>query len=464
MTEEMRRKLTLLPSIFDDALARYVSEVSESLQVSSDMTCAVVLASMAAVAQDRLRIQVRTGWIEPVNLYILGVAAPGDRKSPLVNKVSKPVTDLNEERKALVRDEVILARGKREELLSELATAKRKGKGVGEAYAALERFQLPPNASLLAPSDITPESLVEALARSGGALAILDAEGDILQTGLRYQNVPNLALLKKAWSGERYEMARRRDGGERYLIAEPRLTLGILTQLDAVKRWVEQPGVEGEGLFARFLVFYPFSLMGTRKMDTPEISKETEDDYEQCLRRLDALPKSGTTLKLSTQAQQVLMRWQEALEKRLAPHGDLVECSGWASKLTGNLMRIAALLHASESESLEVSTHTLARVLDIGDRLIFHQQRLLKAIYQPPEESLRASILELAQRFGSRGFTLRDTTKSGRRVLQDRVAVEAVLQAMVDDGELRKLLGQGPGRPTCRFLLQTSPQNPQNPG
>src|SRR3954465_13344295 len=72
------------------------------------------------------------------------------------------------------------------------------------AYAHAQSIKVPPEPRLLA-DDATPEAIVSLLANHGGRIAVVSAEGGLLDTlaGGRYSKTPNIEPLLKGHAGDR---------------------------------------------------------------------------------------------------------------------------------------------------------------------------------------------------------------------------------------------------------------------
>lgn len=71
--------------------ADMVSAVAESTQTTLDMAGSCVLAVLATAAQGKARVQMKPGWVEPLNLFCLVVAEPGERKSAVLAQMKQPI-------------------------------------------------------------------------------------------------------------------------------------------------------------------------------------------------------------------------------------------------------------------------------------------------------------------------------------------------------------------------------------
>lgn len=449
------------------ALGPFAAELAEEIQVPRDWCALLSLATVAALAQTRATIRLGPRWSEPLNLYALGLGEPGERKSACMDRFVSWLRPYEDERIAAARPLLAQAAAARDIAERALNEARGAGVGLAEAHEALAAVETPPNGRILAPSDVTPEALVEAMHAAGGALAWLEPEGDALQTGIRYQGTaPNHGLLKRAWSGETFRMHRRRNGGEALELPRPLLTIAVLAQRDAVFRWAQQPGVTGEGLLPRFVFAVPESRLGSRLVNPPLVTCEAERAFRSALERAHNV-EVGTELVLTPEATKVFEAWRRETEKRLAPSGDLRAESAWGSKLTGNVGRIAGLLHVAEEATggREVSGDVVARACAIGETLADHWLAFRGEVGANRSEAVRVAVLEVIDARGP--CTLRDLEKTHRAALSDRAEVRATLAELVEDGELDVLSEPTGGRPTKRWgrkpVRPKSDQRPESP-
>ncbi len=77
-----------MPSV----LADYSYELSESLQVSYEMVLCNLFGVLSTVAQRRFCLQVKEGYHESLNLYLLSPLSPGERKSAVTQAARRPLT------------------------------------------------------------------------------------------------------------------------------------------------------------------------------------------------------------------------------------------------------------------------------------------------------------------------------------------------------------------------------------
>ena len=90
-----------LPSFPTEALPQtirdYALAVAESTQTPVDMSACAALAVMALCLQGKYRIKAKADWSEPLNLFTVIVAEPSERKSPIINLITKPLNEYEAE-------------------------------------------------------------------------------------------------------------------------------------------------------------------------------------------------------------------------------------------------------------------------------------------------------------------------------------------------------------------------------
>ena len=74
-----------------DGIREMVEEIAESLQVSPDMPASAVLGILSICLQGKFLVRIKPDWEENVNLYILVIARPSERKSPVLQNLVYPL-------------------------------------------------------------------------------------------------------------------------------------------------------------------------------------------------------------------------------------------------------------------------------------------------------------------------------------------------------------------------------------
>lgn len=465
-----------LPAFPVHALPRwareYVEALATAMQVPADLPAVAFLGAVAAATTGRAAVRVGPGYAEPLVLWAVLVADPGERKSPTFARITAPLrqaeadlaaagaaarTAAEVERNALTQRasaaESAAAKASAAELASALAAAT-------AARADAEAVEVPAVFRLLA-DDATPEALLRIAAAQGGRISLLSAEpGPLADLGRRYSKngAPNLDSYLKGWSAEPVTIDRVNRAGER--IDKFCLTLAVCSQPSAVGAMFADPDNRGRGVVARCVWSWPASTLGRRDPDPPPVPPHLEERYAARLgavvRNLGAAAEL-VEVPLSEGARAARVAFAAEIEPRLAPHsGDLAELDGWGSKLPGQVARIAGLLHVAEHGTAgEVSADTYAAAAEVGRYYTAHALRVwgdagrLEAL-----KGARRALAWLAGRVDPTArFTVRDVLRGAFGGGRDSTAddVRQHLELLAQHGYVRRCTlaaPTGPGRPS----------------
>lgn len=78
-----------------------VNFVSETTQVYPDMPASVALAALSVCLQGKAKVSFSPYWSEELNLYMLIIAPPGERKSAVFSAMTAPINKFVNEYNAL---------------------------------------------------------------------------------------------------------------------------------------------------------------------------------------------------------------------------------------------------------------------------------------------------------------------------------------------------------------------------
>ena len=85
----------LLPPFPLDALPSWLGDMVAALadftQTPTDLPGCLALACLATAAGGRAMVEVRPGWHEPTNLFVVVALPPGSRKSPVFAAMTAPI-------------------------------------------------------------------------------------------------------------------------------------------------------------------------------------------------------------------------------------------------------------------------------------------------------------------------------------------------------------------------------------
>jgi len=158
---------------------------SAAIQVAQDLPAAVALGCLSTVCNYRdFKIKVGPGQVETINLYLVIALPPGAGKSPVFNRMRKPLEDIGGQLEKMSTKERAAAKARKFRLKKQLETAERfavadnaDAKAIeAHASAQLEYDQCEvheQNYQLSIDADVTPEAFVSQLHVNGGTLGWL---------------------------------------------------------------------------------------------------------------------------------------------------------------------------------------------------------------------------------------------------------------------------------------------------
>jgi hypothetical protein len=81
--------------IFPDSIQRYMMECNRTLDSTIDYMGAGLVWALSAMIGNSIKIEVKSGWVESVTVWICVVGKAGVGKSPSVNNIIRPLLDAN---------------------------------------------------------------------------------------------------------------------------------------------------------------------------------------------------------------------------------------------------------------------------------------------------------------------------------------------------------------------------------
>lgn len=457
-----------LPTFPLDALPgwmrAYVSNLADATQTPPDLAALIGLGVLSTAAGGRVKVWVRSTWQEPVNLYIAAALESGNRKSGVVRQVTNPLREWERLRAKERQPDVAAARSRRrvaeqalehaearaakESDLSQRVVLQDEAEQLARQLEALPVVQLP----RVLTEDCTPERLAGLLAEQGGRMAILSPEGDVFDVMAgRYSSEPNFGIFLKGHAGDPHHVDRQ--GRPAEYVAEPALTIAVSPQPDVLGGLADKPSFRGRGLLARFLYALPPSLLGRRAVNPPEMPDEAQASYDKAvLAILERFQTSALVdgeephhyIKPHAEALQALDRFLAWVEPQLGPHGDLAAVKDWGGKLTGAVVRIAALLHLADKPAdavawkSPISRETMERAIHIGRYLIPHAQAAYDLMGLDTDTGSARTLVDWICAKRKERFTKREAHQANKGHFKTVAELEPALQLLEERGYIRR--------------------------
>jgi uncharacterized protein DUF3987/bifunctional DNA primase/polymerase-like protein len=439
-------------------LATYVEALADAKQTPLDLTGTLALAVLAAGSGGHALVSPLSGWAEYTNLFAAVAMRSGEGKSPVFSAMTKPLREWERDRKSASASDVVeatnardLARSRAKQAKTAAAKEANAGKRA-ELLAEANAFDLEADATvipvppMLLCRDVTPEALEALLFINGGAMALMSPEGGVFDNFAgRYSKGPaNIDVFLSGHDGE--ELRVHRIGRGSFIVPNAVLTIGATFQPAVLQRAARVAINVERGVLARFLFVKPTSMRGYRNKGAKPVSTEVEREYFERMYFIteELAHYSGEPLVMSftNEATAALIAFDQGIETRMRPGGDLEHVAAFASKLAGTVARIAALLHiAHEAEParwrLMVELVNVERAIDLGEYFLAHHLGVMRYAHLDATIEEADRVLRWAIRRGAPSFTRREA-QQGVSGFVKADQLDAPLAELVERGWLRR--------------------------
>lgn len=440
------------PELLPPALRSMAEAIAANQNVPLDLPALVGLGIASACACGRIGVQLKAGWYEPAQLFLLGVLDSGEGKTPVFKAMTKTLfqaqADENKRRAVKIEAdkaelEVLFAR--KNEAVKKKQT--QEARAIAEEIAAFPAVRL---MSRFIGGDVTPERLTEIMRDNNGATAQLDDEGELFELlAGRYQDMPNLNPWLKGYSGG-VPLTMERKGGST-IVENPNLSVLVLAQHYILGELLDAKRMSGKGFLARFLIACPEPVR--EYSAEPDIPAAVTSGYEAVLRQL--LEIKPTTLALTPEARTVFFAWRNEVRESQWNEWLSLKRDGFTAKLAGNTARLACLLKLWEDGAADepIDAEIMRNAVALARYFVGHMLHMLEgegSLTAPAKETL-ALLLKVGEpqqreREIKQALTKRKTFPSGE-------AVDAALDELARSGYLRRIEVSSGGRPSPTIEL-----------
>ena len=366
-----------LPAVIRD----YVKAVAAHSQTSEDMAAVIGVGVLAVCLQGKFMVQGTPGYDEPLSLYTVVIAPPGERKSSVMRDMTRDLYDYEKDFNEMKAPEIRENRQKRESLERRIeglrerlcrADDEKAEKELHDLEGELEELPDLKTVRFFA-DDCSSEALTSLLANNGGLFSVISTEGGIfdIMAG-RYSGKANFDVWLKGHCGDAIRVDRM--GREPEYISNPSLSAILSIQPSVLDEIMSNTTMTGRGLIARFLYAFPPSRIGSRIFCAPPIPESVGNAYRDMIYHLMSIPKPEEVkeVTLSEGATEIISKYFAKHEAFLAGEGQII--SDWAAKYIGAVLRIAGLLHVAEhgENDPEIPEEVMKRAILIGSYFLAH--------------------------------------------------------------------------------------------
>jgi replicative DNA helicase len=413
--------LAALPKWMRDA-ARGIARFHDT---PADVAALAALGVVSVATARRARVNL-SGQREEVNGYFLAALDSGQRKSgPFAVAATAPLLNAQQQLQA---DEDAMA----------------------------QHDDRTPFRIRLFTTNATPAALRNLANDNGERIGILSSEGGVFdELAGRYNNVPDIDLALAGWNGEPYHADRATI--DIPPMNRPVLTISLTVQPAVLKDMAVKPSFKDRGLLARFLYSLPADVVGKRRNERVPIPKDVHETYlanmTQLLVSLAPLT-DGLEWSVSEAAYKLFHDYEAQLEPKLARgavYGGDDGMREWASKLMGQTLKLAGLLHAASDPSTVISRsrigeETMRAALRLAEYFLAHAEATFGLMRTDQRTENAREILAWVQRIDwstkpwsdhRGGVTRREVCKYVRAVYGDLDGALNALRLLEKHGYLR---------------------------
>ncbi|NMY86541.1 DUF3987 domain-containing protein [Pseudomonas sp. WS 5411] len=393
-----------------------VERMAEVIGVPQALAAQSVLAASALATQGHAGLQL-DGRNYPLSLYLITVAASGDRKTAADRCALLPARQWEREQWQRYREKLARHRAAQRQ-------AQRIKLGDPESSNGMS-LEAEPSAPRLITTDPTIEALIKGLCHDLPSMGLFcDEGGQFLgsSTMSRDNRLKAVTTLSSLWDGSPIDRARSM-AGESLRAYDRRLSLHLMLQPYLAMQLLSDPLLQGQGILGRCLMTWPTSLAGERSYQSVDLSKDAA--LRRYQHRLSALfhqpwslsPDGALQLLPLTLSPLARRRWidlHDAIEAQLGEFGELASVRPSGSKAADNLLRVAGILAVVE-ESTVVEVDHIQRASALVGYYLTEIQRLTEQepVCRVKEEADR--LLRWLQVKDWKRFSIRDLNRNGPR-------------------------------------------------
>jgi hypothetical protein len=452
----------------------WVLDASELMQSSVDAIGVSAMVALAGVVNRRARIQPKaldSTWTVVPNLYGAAVMEPGQMKTPILNRMTRPLFKI--EAGLMKENGRAMA-----EYLSDVREAKENGDPPPEK----------PVQQRLVTNDATFEKIQEIVADNPSGLTMVRDELTGWLSALKQKGRENeRAFFNTAWDGDSPYTIDRIGRGS---VIVPHLCLTVLGTIQPKRLRAYMSGEDGvplpeDGLLQRFQMMVWPHQRPFRYVDGEPNASAAHQAERIFWTLADLDPKSPMVFRFCPDAQALFVDWIERLHRKVRSAEIPPHLSEHLSKYKSLMPTLSLLLQLADlaadydrsgrpiwealtgdtfvgfvgSEGRTVTLENAKKAIAWCDYLETHARRIYSLIDKQDQLVAKSLSKKLLARELPDSFTPRQVVQKGWRQLTSTEAVKSACKLLTDAGWIRETIKQPAkkgGRPSVRYHI-----NPQ---
>jgi len=471
---EIQSPLKLPKEIFTSWFGDMVASVSKATETPIELSALLGLSVVATACQRKFVVEIEQNYQEPLNIWTVIALESGNRKTAVLQAMSKPLMEWEREAIEQISAEIVKKEAERknqEAQISSLRSQYAKSSGADMDNYGREIVQLEttlpeiPTIPRLWAQDITPEKLGQLMADNDEKIAVMSDEGGIFDilAGRYNGGIPNLDLFLQSHSGSPHRV----DRGSRKTVHmdTPALTMGLSPQPEVLKSLTSKDGFRGRGLLARFLYALPESRLGFRLLNCEPVPSNVSNEYQRGIRSLiDVKPATNSLgdinpyiLKLTPEAYGLWKEFQKEVEKDMRDGEIFEHINDWAGKLPGVVGRLAGLLHCVEHAneqpwSIPINDETLDRTLNLAASLSRHALAAFDLMGADNDLNSARKVWQWIEKNRNESFSARDCFDALKGTFKRMSDINPAFDVLIERHHIYESPHtQGVGRPSRKF-------------
>ena len=276
--------------VFPKIMQEVTYEAYNKFQFSLDYLGAGILAAISSAIGNSLKVEVKNGWNEKANLFVVIVGRPGDSKSHALNFCFKPI---HIKENLLFSEYSKLLIDYEDELKTDAKTKLRK--------PLLSKYLI---------SDYTPEALILHHSNNKRGLYIyVDELNGWIKNFNRYNSSGEAETYLSLWSGTTISIDRA--SGKSLRIEDPFIGVIGSTQISVLKSFAKD-GRSSNGFMDRLLFVYP-DTQKTLKWNINKVDERILENYFSIISNLietSIEQEEPLLIPIEKKAKKYLFDWQ----------------------------------------------------------------------------------------------------------------------------------------------------------
>jgi hypothetical protein len=457
----LRRELPLPKAFPIEQLGAILGQAAKA--IIEKVQCADAIAAMSVLGAASLAVQAHadvvipaTAHAKPLSLFLVTVAASGERKSAADIEALWPVRQFEKELYDYYNAATPSFRNKMDAWEAQRERIKRDKQGditaKAAAFDALGIAPTPPLTPMLTCPEPTFEGLCKLYVNGMPMLGIFSDEGGqfVGGHGLNADNrLRTITGLSSLWDGSPIKRVRVTDGVS--VLPGRRLAVHLMMQPDVASMLLSDPVLKDQGFLSRILAASPVGIAGTRfQRRMPYGGSDALVQYNarllEILRLTPPLAMGKQNeleprrLPLDNWAVTAWSDYADAVERRLGKGGEFEQIPGFANKLPEHAARIAGVLSLVDNPvAPSIDEPTLRRAICIAQYFASEALRLFDARMASPAIRLAETLLTWLQNKWPEPFIgLKVIYQFGPNLIRDAEAARKAVAALEEHGWLER--------------------------